>query len=422
MNINMSDITDEFIKSVKQKINQQSTLTLPGAVLEVEPLGHNSMLFVGHRSELDALSSSIASCIKGTYKTVILYGKPGIGKTSIVSIIVNACDKTDLGYKIIRFGKVSYAYGFDYCYADIVIMLCVFLFGINREEAREMESVKTHKKYHTLMNIVMERQRTITTKEILDEAVKLSIIEKNDDNAYIKLVEELVTRLKKHKIGLVFDDFELLLNDDTKQLLQELRALLKVKDVFSILVMYTETLNSLVKNNEELIKDASQVEILPLTTGELKDVLWRRIMLYVKDVENFKEIAPDYKTDLLPFSEDATTFLADEARGNPLLFIKMLKESIALANERNIPDVNIGIAKAVVDARIKLPENLSIRDKQVLEFIKTKGEVSIDDVKIFLGKSRILAFVALDKLYDLGILDKARRGRKVNYFIAKRAE
>lgn len=416
----MTDVADLFIKSVKEKINQQSSLSLPESVLSVDPISSNVKLFVGHKKELEALSTETVNCVKGVYKRIIIHGLAGVGKSSLVSVIGVASNKTDLGYKIIELDKSSYFYGFDVCYGEIVFLLCLYISGINREEAREMEHAKKYAKYSTLISTVLEKRNNIKKEDLVSEAVKSNILEKIDSEAYLTLIEELVKKLKNHKIALILDDFEMLLQEENKTLLQEIKSLLKIKDLFSILIMHTETLKMLIRTQDELVKDTSIVEILPLTRGELKELLWRRIMHFVKEIKNFDNTNPDYNIDLYPFNEEAVNMLADATGGNPLVFIKTLKDAIGIATERSMPSITTEIAQAVIEKRTKTPENLTIKEKQVLEFIKSKGEVIIEDVKNFQGKSRIAAFFTLDDMYKKKILDKKRRGREMHYFIVQK--
>ena len=418
----MSGIVEEFIKDVKQKTNENSPFLIPEEVLSVYPIDVDNPTFVPRKRELSALGTGISNCIKGTYKTLVIHGKSGVGKTTLVSLINVAAQNADLKYNVSEYNKILYSSGLDYCYANLIFDLCEYILSINRDTGREMSSVKTHRRYYDLGIAINTKIRSIKKQEILTEAINFGIIKedviKNNNDPFLTLVEILVGQLKGHKICLALDDFELLEEEENRLLLQEFKSILKLKNIFSILIMHTNTLVSLAKSNEDLIKNASMIEILPFAPGELIEMLWRRMKVYVGEVKNIKTLSPNYDVELQPFDKDAVFFLANRVEGNPLTFIKLLKETVSKANELNSPSVTLEIAQNIVNSKIIASVALSTRDKQVLEFIRQNGSATIEDIKSLLGKSRILAFFELDKLYSQKILSKERRGREVHYFIS----
>ena len=412
----MTKITEAFINNIKEKISQP--ISLPFGVLNVDPV-EDSELFVGHDQELEELGKKIIpNCLSGTYRKMALYGIKGSGKTSVVSIIKEASIETDLTYKVIGLDKRIYLHDYNACYISIVREIYSHVWALHQLEGseREYETVKAQEKIRDFAKNLHSKK---TTKELLDDAKGLGIFNSDPNSKMsdeIKFIYDSLKQLKEQKILLILDDFEILQKPESIVTLQKLKDIMSLDGIIPVMVMHTETFNKLNQQQDEILKDCSSIEILPLTVPELKELLIRRMFYF-----SGKEIPPDplsHSTEMFSMFKGKTLDIIGEAsRGNPLNFINFLKDTIALANEENEKSLNEEMAESVIFESIAVPENLSIIQKQVFELVKEKGKVTIEDVRKFHGKSRIAAFFILKGLYELGLLDKKREGREVKYFI-----
>ncbi len=267
-----------------------------------------------------------------------------------------------------------------------------------------------------------------TIAKITESAIKHNVIEKKEGATLfsyeVTLLEELCKNFKKH-ILFVFDDFEVLRQEDNKLALQELKNILSSMTskqgfkIFSMFILYTDTLKLLISKNDDIIKDGVGIEVLLATNGELKKMLWERILKYKLDRRDF-ESTPNYLIELQPFTEAAVDMCARNVSGNPLAFINILKEGVALANERKYSNVTEEIITVILDRKTVIPSDLSITEKQILEYIKGKGQVTIDEIKAFQGKTKVAAFYTLNSLYKKDILIKDRKGKLMLYSIKRK--
>lgn len=427
----MTDVTEEFINDMKERLNPNVQLKLDEDILNPIPIPiWNSILFVGHKNERKELSNGVTSCLSGFYKKIIIHGEQGIGKTSLAGLVKAASRDSSLGFRVFEFDKNNYIESFDKFYFTLLDALyygSMYSEIENKRDERDTNTaeIKERKKKREQYDKIITALGSVkppTIKALLDLSETRDLLKPNENESpsslQSRLLESFITDIEKCKICLIFDDWEILLNDpESKPILQEIKNIMKLKDVFSLIIMYTDTFKKLqVENDEFVIKDAFSLEVLPLIRGELKDLIRRRIGFYgTKQIKDFPE--PPTASELAPFSEDAVNLIADRVNGNPLSFIRRLKEAISLANEKGLRMVTEELANIIINRNVKISSTLTTIQKQIMEFIKVKREVTIQDVTNFQGKTRIAAFATLNNLYKLKILDKKRRGKNTFYFI-----
>lgn len=315
--------------------------------------------------------------------------------------------------------KTTYLHDYDSCYIKHVIKEIYGYIGFTDQLQgvdREYETAMAHDKNRTFFADILGKKSIGELIQSAKDSQNFQSDPKGKLPDEIKFVQECIKRLHEQKIILVIDDFEILRRDENKIFLQKIKDLINAEGIIPLFVMYTDTFNDLKEKQDELLKDYAALEVLPLTTPELKEMLIRR-MFYFTD----KDIPADplsHSNEMFTMFKDRTLdIIGDASKGNPLKFIMLLKDTIALANEKNEKNLNEEMAKSIIFESISVPENLSTIQKQVFEFVKERGEVTIEDVKRFHGKSKIAAFFILKGLYEIRLLDKKRQGREMKYFI-----
>ncbi len=139
--------------------------------------------------------------------------------------------------------------------------------------------------------------------------------------------------------------------------------------------------------------------------------------------EEFQEYSKDIAYDLEKFNDPIIVGamihrLIEERKKTNALFQVILEElrairSILEKGEGKVPSTSVPITSKT--------EILSEVDEKIIAFVKEKGRATADEVQKALGyKGRNAASARLNRLYQLGFLEKKRAGRKVYYLIGGR--
>lgn len=410
----MNTIAEEFAKRLNAKAKDVvSELNIAEEVFSVNPV-IDPLLFVGREKQVDDLITGVDSCLRGVFKKIILYGDPGVGKSSLAFIAGNAAQMSSRSYFPILLSLGSYIKGAEGCYKQIVYVLCSEV--VSRSEPRESSEMEFISHCSAIARSIALND-AYSINDIITEAIAGKILpqptaEKPTDKK--ELLKVLAGRVnKKAKVMVILDDTQKLVED--KKLLQEVTDMVSLEGWFSIMIMHTSCFNELNENHNELIKDAFFLNVPKLGVVECEELLRRRLFVSNKkrkDIQN----ASNYSKDLLPFKESAIETLARTTDGNPLIFIKYLKDAYLDAIETKAKLIDDEIILRVLKISSNAQITLTGIEKEVLEYIKSKEAVTIQEIAELRSTTRASAYFVLNDLYTKKLINKQRKGREMLYF------
>ena len=141
-----------------------------------------------------------------------------------------------------------------------------------------------------------------------------------------------------------------------------------------------------------------------------------KVILLNKDVP-IDEVEQEYKDLLFDIEYDKEKFKDPATIG--LLLYRLAKER-ERTNQlfKQIIEKLEEIKKLNANTQPTSTLEISDTDKQLLEFVKLQGTVDAELVKKQFGyKGKNAASARLNALYKLGLLQKARSGKKVRYWV-----
>ena len=424
----MRTVVDDFTQKLDSKFKDSvDKLNIPEIVFWTEPLNVDVRAFVERDTQQEQLATAEAECIKGTYKRIIIHGVRGSGKTSLANIVMAASRKSKAVKTVpVYLSSSDYVRGVDFLYRKIIFSLCdaVVRTHLSREERKDEEAEDTAALIRDAASNIEGKvlfadvlsPPTHSIKQIIDDISKPPLITSNvpEQTTPAEILKMLMEeQLKGYFLLLILDDFHKVLAEKTKAFLQEFLQVTKIMKCFSVIVMYTNDFSKLKESNDELTKDAFIIEVPPLTIKGCKELLRRRLLIgREKESEIDKE--PNYPNELLPFSESATEALANAAGGVPLLFITLLKKAKTEAENMKEAGINDKVIFKLLNSNVSEAQ-LTQLQKTVLDYIKSKKQVTIDEIAALINKTSAYAYYILKSLYELNILEKRRQGKFMYY-------
>jgi predicted transcriptional regulator len=416
---------EEFGERLDKKFATAGQLDIPPEVFSEDPIEYeDAKLFIGREEEQEQLVVAEKDCIDGYHKRILLHGIGGSGKTSFANMAFWAAMDRRESRKIvpIRFNSLAYSKGIDQFYNVIFSMMLNTIAEAHKKRQGDEDDTFVDKKADSLyakfsLSEYMGGEK-YEIKRMIEMIIEGLTLNKSNDTQIFRpsdFIKDLMNqKLPGYSLMLVMDDFHRLLTDKNRPLYNEFLELIRSVKSFSILVTYTSTIMALREANDEIVKDSASIQIASLTTEECKKLLRARL-LYARDKEDEDiDKIPDYSEDLKPFSESAVEILANTTNCIPLDFIRILKKAKVSAESYGSSIINDEVVFKMLNMNMSLL-NLNSSQKQVLEYIQNKKEVTIKEIAETISKTEVYAYIILNRLLELGFVEKKRAGRRMIY-------
>jgi len=414
----METVKEYFEKTLRHDLHLKGP-ELPDVkkVFFEAPLGEQGAgpfeLLVGRKDELEALSFSLSQAMKGLYKKIIIEGESGAGKTSILHLVGSTVFSVHPDCAVVYFPEDSYFKTLEEIKFGVLTVIMRLYLG-SRAGGHEKEALA--------MDELTRCYLRTSLLELKEEPALLSTIfakhglcNENEDP-----IKKYFDKLNNKKLLFLFDTADKLV--EQKLILSGVEKLIETVNGLALFAFFPESVSTLQKKNDNLIKNCQIVRLKKFTEQECKEILRRRLLFgkgALKDITN----EPNYAVDLQPFTETIVGSIARIVAYNPLRFIQKLKVAVSCARENNYEVIDERclepLLKDVSTVSRDIVE-LTRKQREVYDFVKAEGPVTTETARKKMGvKSRVSAFLMLDRLVEKNLITKQREGRKVIFSVTE---
>lgn len=275
----------------------------------------DSEFLVNRQNELKQLGRSVASCINGLCKKIVIHGERGIGKTTIADILSKS--KTEKPYRPIRLNALTYSFNHSRFKKGIFDqMLFSKINDINDSDRTESNQ--------DFKQVILELTAKNTLDEVMQTAAEKNLCsppEKDRDKSELFFFKEFIEKTTDKPKIMILDDYQALIkNEENAKFVRDLIEQ-KIQKLSFILIMPTSEFTQLKNTDLDLLKDVKEIRVGPLNADHLCELLRIRIANYRSEPDPIKE-----DSAYLPFTKNALYQIAALSGGNPLEFIKISRE------------------------------------------------------------------------------------------------
>lgn len=390
-------------------------IKLGGIVFTQLPLLDNE-LFTNREKEVKLLANSLGNALKGINKKIIIYGKKGIGKTTLTNLIQIRANKEQQFY----FARVPpLFYTADEEQFKSAVMANLFIIPC-------LDNLEKDRKRKDADKIKEKLSKILQTKNIskaLEKACGLNLSKEITQKDTLSLFRGIIAHLNKPLIVFV-DDFHLLYENRVNY--NFLQKVLTETGLIEVIALPTKEYKEIIETNLNLSKNSIPIEVKEFSPEHLCLLFAKRIYRY-KSQKIPKKI--DLIKDILPFEKTALEKLALISQGNPLefiincentylKFIKTKDKSISVSFlERHIFKLKenkekAGLSPNVTERQMQLysilsenPEGISLRNLEKKVLATYNYDVS---------KARIVQ--QLNELIAKNLANRGRKGKEAYYY------